>query len=319
MNLIVTIDTEEDNWGHFSPSGHTVENVRRIPELQRLFDDFDVTPTYLVTYPVAVDETVSAVLRSILAEGRCEIGTHCHPWNTPPFEKSQDSSRDSMLCNLPPHLQYAKIRRLHETVQRTFGIQPVSFRCGRWAFCSDVARHLVDVGYRIDTSVTPYTDWTVDHGPDFSMVPPRPFRLCPDDMPRLPATRHLLEVPATVGFLQPNFTLRSSILRAVRQRPLNRLHLAGLLYRLKVVTKVWLSPEISTTAQMIGLTKRLLRENYSILNLTFHSPSLQAGLTPFVRSGSDQGRLIRRLRDYLTFARACRIAPIKLSDALDLV
>ena len=319
MNLVVTIDTEEDNWADFRTSGHTVHNVRRIPDLQRLFDDFGVTPTYLVSYPVAVDETACSILRSIVAARRCEIGAHCHPWNTPPFAESEDRATDSMLCNLPADLQHAKIRRLHETIQHTLGVQPVMFRCGRWGLGADVIRALVDLGYRIDTSVTPYMDWTADDGPDFSAIPPRPFRLEDESPVGASAARPLLEVPVTIGFLQSNFALRSAALRAVQRRPLYKLRLTGILDRFGLATKVWLSPEASTTSQMIRLTTQMQRGNYTLFNLTFHSPSLQAGLTPFVRSRSDELELSRRLRDYLTFARAAGITPIKLSDASELL
>lgn len=317
MNLVVTVDAEEDNWAEFRPTGQTVHNIDRIPELQRLFEEFDVAPAYLVTYPVVVDETASSIFHSVLAGGRCEIGTHCHPWNTPPFEESHHLARDSMLCNLPPALQYAKIWRLHETIERTLGAKPVTFRSGRWGFGADVASHLVDIGYRVDTSMTPYVDWSSDHGPDFSMIAPRPFFLWPDRA--APSPRPLLEVPVTIGFLQSNFAFRNAMLKTVQRPPIHRLRLAGPLYRLGIATKVWLSPEVSTAPQMVRLTKQMQRQNCSVVNLTFHSPCLQPGLTPFARSRADAHRLIGRLRDYLTFARAAGIKPIKLSDVLDMV
>ena len=34
---------------------------------------------------------------------------------------------------------------------------PVAFRSGRWGFDAEVARNLLRLGYRIDTSITPYT------------------------------------------------------------------------------------------------------------------------------------------------------------------
>jgi hypothetical protein len=319
MNLVVTIDTEEDNWADFGTSGHTVHNIRRIPDLQRLFDDFGVIPTYLVSYPVAVDETASSILRSIVAARRCEIGAHCHPWNTPPFVASQDRVKDSMLCNLPADVQHAKIRHLHETIQRTLGVQPALFRSGRWGLGADVTRALVDLAYTVETSVTPYVDWTADHGPDFSTIPPRPFLLDGENTLGAPGTHPLLEVPLTIGFLQSNFALRSAALRAVQRGPVKRLPLTGILDRVGLASKVWLSPEVSTTTQMIRLTRQMQRQNYPLLNFTFHSPSLQAQLTPFVRSRSDEQQLVQRVRDYLTFARAARITPIKLSDVPDLL
>jgi hypothetical protein len=319
MHLAVTIDTEEDNWGDYRSAGHTVENIRRIPELQRLFEDFDVLPTYLVAYSVAADETARSILRPIASAGRCEIGAHCHPWNTPPFTAGDVTRHDSMLCNLPSELQGAKIRRLHQTIEQAFGSPPISFRCGRWGFRADMARHLVETGYRIDSSVTPYVDWTSDHGPDFSTIPPWPFRFGLRNAVATGLKRPLLEVPVTIGFLRSCFTLSNTVLRAVQRPSLKRLRLVGALDRLRLVSKVWLSPELSTAEQMIALTKRMLRQNCRILNLTFHSPTLQAGLTPFVRNRSDRDRFLDHLRAYLSFTRDAGIRSIKLADALEIV
>jgi len=63
MKLVVTIDTEEDNWGDYSPNGYTLENITYIPELQDLFDEYRVLPTYLVTYSVATDPQSSTIPR----------------------------------------------------------------------------------------------------------------------------------------------------------------------------------------------------------------------------------------------------------------
>ena len=46
---------------------------------------------------------------------------------------------------------------------------------------------------------------------------------------------------------------------SVQRRPINRLRLAGILSRLRLVSKIWLSPELSTAPQMIQLTKRMRR------------------------------------------------------------
>jgi hypothetical protein len=169
MYLIITIDTEEDNWGDYSPTGHALENIERIPDLQQLLNEFNVKPTYLITYPVATDERAISILKGILDEGKCEIGSHCHPWNTPPFEEV-NNKKNSMLCNLPIDLQFNKISFLHQTIQNNFGITPISFRAGRWGFNQEVAKNLFRLGYQIDTSITPFVDWADFHGPAFSRI-----------------------------------------------------------------------------------------------------------------------------------------------------
>jgi len=319
MNLAITIDTEEDDWGDYRTSGQRVENARRIPRLQRLFEEFGVIPTYLVTYSIAADDAARSILRPIAEAGGCEIGAHCHPWNTPPIAAARVPARDSMLCNLPVDVQIAKMRCLHETLQNAFGQPPTSFRCGRWGFGREIASHLIDLGYTIDSSVTPYMDWTSSDGPNFSNIPPRPYLLAVSGASNNAAGRPLLEVPVTIGFLRSCFALSNAILRSASRPPLKQLRVTGILDRFNLVSKVWLSPEESTAEQMIALTKRVLEQNCEILNLTFHSPSLLAGATPFVRTKSDEDQFLDRLRRYLMFVRESGIRSIKLSDAVALV
>jgi hypothetical protein len=86
--LLVTIDTEEEGlWGGtYRSTGNTVKNLRGLPRLQELCDEFGVRPTYLVDTPVVEDDYGSGLLATYQAEGRAEIGGHLHPWCTAPFE-----------------------------------------------------------------------------------------------------------------------------------------------------------------------------------------------------------------------------------------
>lgn len=311
MKLIVTIDTEEDNWGSYNPTGNTVENIGHIRELQELFDRYDVKPTYLLTYPVTTDDKSVSLLRGIMERGGCEIGTHCHPWNTPPF-REQTGPKNSMLCNLPSDLQYEKIRNLHETIRDRFDITPLSFRCGRWGLSEQVLINLTRLGYKIDTSVTPYTDWTGYYGPDMSKYTPHPFKFT-DGKENL--DHSLLEIPATVGFLQSNFAASNLIFDVAGLFPFRSFRIRGILDMLRMVNKVWLSPEQSDGKTMIALGKRMLKNKYPYLNMVFHSSTLKSGLTPFVKTCDDERKFLRRIEDFLVFSSDAGIESIKLCKA----
>ncbi|PYM94879.1 MAG: hypothetical protein DME04_06410 [Candidatus Rokuibacteriota bacterium] len=272
-----------------------------------------MTPTYLVTYPVATDDRAVALLKAIHDTQKCEIGAHCHPWNTPPLIE-ENSAAYSMLCNLPADLQYEKMKHLDEAIQRRLGVKPVSFRSGRFGYSTDVARNLDRLGYQVETSITPYVDWTREHGPDFTASTPRAFRFSSDDAFRESADGKLTQVPATVGFLQRDFARSSAILRTVTRAPLRRLKLAGMLHHLRLVNKVWLSPEQSSSAAMIALARNMIANGYRVLNMMFHSPSLKAGLTPFTRTTGDEKQLFLRLQEFLVFARDTGIESMKLAD-----
>lgn len=316
MKLIITIDTEEDNWGRYISEGYSLNNIDRIQALQDMFDSYNVFPTYLVTYPVATDESAVSILKNILDRGGCEIGTHAHPWNTPPFEE-EASEYNSMLCNLPADLQYRKIKYLHEAIQKSFDINPVCFRSGRWSYGPSVAFSLQDLGYAVDTSLTPYTDWTRYHGPDFTDVSPIPFKFSCDDIFKSSLDGNMMEIPATIGFLQSNFARCGRILKTVRSKPFAYFKLVGILYKLNIVNKVWLSPETTDSKTMIKLANNMLRNNHTVINMVFHSPTLMAGLTPFVRTKADEASFLKRIREFLVFANDNGIGSVRLSDSLE--
>ena len=60
--LVITIDTEEDQWG-ITREEPTTNNINALKQLQKLFDDYGVLPTYLVNWPV-VDSDVAVEILS---------------------------------------------------------------------------------------------------------------------------------------------------------------------------------------------------------------------------------------------------------------
>lgn len=317
MRLIITIDTEEDDWGSYRPTGATLGNIERIPALQELFDDYDVQPTYLLTYAVVADERAVSVLKAVYDQKKCDIGAHCHPWNTPPFEGENgdaNAKRKSMLCNLPPDVQFNKIRYLHETIRKNFGMEPISFRSGRWGYSDEVARCLHKLGYKIDTSILPYTDWACEYGPNFSDLSPQPYRFFPENALRESINGPLLEVPATVGYFQRNFNRCNRLFKTLQHQNVAPFRLVGMLHQLGLLNKIWLSPETSSGKEMIKLARRIRKNNYPFINLFFHSTSLKAGLSCYVRTKEDEQRFLQRIREFLAFTREEGIESVKLSD-----
>ena len=314
MNLVITIDTEEDNWGDYSSESFGIDNIKKIPSLQKIFDEFNIIPTYLVTYPVATNKVSVNILREILRQGKCEIGMHCHPWSTPPFEEERNPY-NSMLCNLPYELQYKKMSALHEVIEKNFGVRVKSFRAGRWGYNETVSKVIRSLDYGIDTSITPFMDWTAYHGPDFSSLTPEPYRFNEAEIFKSSKHGELLEVPATIGYLQDDFNFCNIIDRYLTSGVGKRLRLKGILDAMRLLNKVWLSPEGSDSGQMIELTKVLLRKKYKIINLFFHTTSLQAGLSYCVKTKEDEVSFSNNLKEYLTYVNENGINSIRLSDA----
>ena len=314
MKLVVTVDVEEDQWGITPARYATVNNVYRLPILQRVFDEFGIVPTYLLTYPVVRDGRAAAILRGMLDADECEIGAHCHPWNTPPHGESLTKFH-SMLNNLPPDLQFEKLHCLHEAIEDTFDMTPIAFRSGRWGFNAHVARQIARLGYRIDTSVTPYTSWAQESGPDFSHISPHPYTFAQESSNVSGLSGVLTEIPVSIGYLHGEFPVCANLVKWLKESPLHRFKVCGLLSKLRVVRKVWLSPEMETLARMIQLVRQMRRQGYDVLNLVFHSSALMGGCGPFVRNKVDEQVFLLKLESLLDCVRNEGIVFSSLSEA----
>lgn len=314
MRLIVSIDTEEDNWLPFSQAGYTTANTGRIPLLQKLFSDCGVRPTYLVTYQVASSNNAVTMLREIAAAGECEIGAHCHPWSQPPYEE-QPVIENSMLCNLPSDLQDRKIKYLHRTIQDRFGITPTSFRSGRWGYSAVVASTLRSLKYEVDSSITAHTNWRYCHGPDYTNVAPSPYRFDPPNIYVRKSDGGLLEVPATVGYLQRDAARSHARFENLRHSMFARFHVLGVLDRLHLLNKVELTPERSSHEKMVALVARMRDQGHELATMWFHSSTLMPGLTPFVKSETDARIFLDEIRKFLVSMKDMGIESITLSEA----
>jgi hypothetical protein len=300
VRVLVTVDVEEDQWASYAETGASTHNLEKLPELRDLAARHGARPTLFVNRPPLVEPRSAAIIRRLVEDGGCEIGTHCHPWNTPPFT-GPEGFAGSMMFNLPGSLNRAKIAEVHRLIEAELGVVPTSFRAGRWGLGPTVAGALVELGYTVDSSVTPFLDWSGHGGPNYARAPLRPYRFHPADVLRPSSDGPLVEVPATVGFLHGVPEVAARIRTALARGYLRRTRLLGLLDRLGLVACRWLSPETSTGEEMVALARNLVAREVGILNLTLHSSTLVPGLTPFVRDERDRTEFLRRIDTFLSF------------------
>lgn len=199
--IVVTVDTEaDDQWRHGAPL--TTGNVGWWAPLQELCDRHGARPTYLVTSEIATDDDAVAFLAPRAADGTAEVGAHLHPWTTPPFGEAPGLRHNDPAhvypCRLEAGLLEAKLATLTAQVRDRFGVVPAAFRAGRFGIDAVVGRMLADLGYVVDSSVTPFVSWAAndatpaDGGPDFRRQGPYPFRVAGTGSPGL------VELPVTV-------------------------------------------------------------------------------------------------------------------------
>ena len=239
---------------------------------------------------------------------------HCHPWNTPPYQEAMNR-HNSMLCNLPPSLQLEKLQCLHETLRRRFERPPLAFRSGRWGFGRETAGILTNLGCGVDTSITPYTSWTASDGPDFSSYSPHAFSFSSGDLSRNDPDGDMLEIPVTIGYVGGSFSRCHQLWKRLNKPPFHQLHLAGFLANLGLLRSVWLSPERETPVRLVRLLRQSMREGCRIVNVFFHSSSLQVGCTPFVRTSDQKMHFFRSLWTILEFCQKSDIKSVPLSQA----
>ncbi len=313
--FVVSIDTEEDIWGWASTAPVTCGNVKELPRLARFFRRLQVRPTFFVTYRVMSDPSARAVLRELAAEDWIEMGCHVHPWNTPPLD---DSPRRTMLHNLPRGVQAAKIGTATETFGEVFGHTPTSFRAGRFGFGRVTADCLIAQGYRVDSSVTPFFDWTgSSDGQDYTSAPLDIYGLDPehglfDDSPRA----RLIEVPLTSGYTRMRPRHWEAVARFLNHRAVRVTHIGGIGSLALGFRKTILSPESHTIEDLTALGTRVVESGVGHLHMFFHSSSLVPGLTPFSRTPEEVARLFGRIEEVLNrFSHACDLDFVSVGEA----
>ena len=290
--LLVVIDTEEEfDWtAPPNPASRAVTNVQSIPVLQSIFDRYGVRPAYLIDYPVASAPEAATLLRSIADSGRCEIGAHLHPWVTPPIEE-QVHPWHAFACNLPGGLEQRKIEALTRAIESAFGAAPIIFKAGAYGIGPRTPGILADLGYRIDTSLVPFTDFTAIGGPNFRSWTGQPFE----------TPEGIIEMPLSAGF-SGRFSRHGPRLFPRLERPIGRtLHLPGIAARLALLERLRLSPEGHALADMIRLTDAALARRERLFMLTLHSSTLLPGSTHYVRTPAERTAFLQRIEDFLRY------------------
>ena len=194
--LMVGVDTEGDNqWSAAARMQPTYENIHALPRLHDLLRRSGARPTYLTTYPVAVDPRSADRLAAAAAGADCEIGAHHHVWETPPCS-AEDARGLPYASQILLNRFDDQLQHLTDAVRRATGRSPVSYRSGRFGFHSSHTAVLERAGYLVDTSVQPLFYETHKGGPDFVDAPLTPYFLSYDSAV-IPGDSKVLEVPVS--------------------------------------------------------------------------------------------------------------------------
>jgi hypothetical protein len=315
--LLLTVDVEEDmpDWKITDPT--TTANARALPAMQAMCEELGVAPTYLCDYPMVTQPSAAAVLTDLARGGRCEIGTHLHPWNTPPFPGIPGVDADERqlpyyLSQLGPERFARKLETLTAAIADLTGRRPVSFRAGRYGIDAATLAELPRQGYTTDTSVTPLVHHFADGGPDFRSAPLVPYFPSAADVCRrgeLP----IVEIPVSIGLTRrvPGF-LRSAYVKIPAKT-----RIRGLLSRdfLGLVDFAWLYPARFDMELMSRAATTLAESGVPFLNVFLHSSELIPGASSLIRTEADAEGCRARLREILEFCiRRFDAVPLTLEE-----
>jgi hypothetical protein len=295
MKLAVTIDVEEEGLfrGTYETGNAPVENVSRLGLLHLIFSELEIHPTLFVSYQAARCERFRGFLLDLSEKWKGEIGAHLHYWNTPPIEPIPFADPVPSEWILRPLLS-AKLDTLMESL-RQMGVQPRSFRMGRFSMGSNLFSLLEEKGFMVDSSILPGREW--DGGPSHLSAPIDPYFPDPKDV-CAPGGSRILEAPLTIvpvlrsaAFLLQAFGKRSSqgakrvgrFLQSLLTLPAQPAWVG--LHRLKAAASIH------------------RRRGGEVINIHMHSSELMPGGYPGHQTEEDVRRFLLKLKGFLGWLR----------------
>lgn len=298
-------DTEEEfDWSKPRSRGNrSTTHMRAMPDMQERFRRRGVKPVHLVDHPIATDPASVAMLREWLERDEVSIGTQLHPWVNPPHDE-EVTTFNSFVGNLPVELERAKIDNLTGTIEIAFGRRPVVYRAGRYGIGPNTAALLEEAGYRADVSVRALFDYGDEGGPDFSRIRPLPYRI---------GDGALVELPLSAAYVGRLRAKGRGLYQAADRLPRGR----GLLSRLGLLDRVPLTPEDVPLAEALAAARALIDDGVRWFSLSFHSPSVEPGHTPYVRTAEDLRTFHAWWEGMLDFFAAEGIAPASIEETIE--
>ena len=291
--LLVSVDAEEEfDWRTFSRATSSVTTMSRQHLAHQIFARYGIIPTYAVDYPVADRDDGYKPLLELLQDGLCEIGAQLHAWVTPP-QIEELGERNSFGGNLPEELEHSKLKNLTERIEVNLGVRPRLYRAGRYGAGPNTPHILNQLGYTMDCSVLPQARPTSPYAPDYTGAPVSPYWIG--------SGARLLEIPVTRSMTGLASKSESTLGPYVFSRTATALRLPGVMARLRLLDEIRLSPEGTTLNEAKRLTRFLLAAGQKVFVVSYHTPSLGLGHTPYVRNATDLKKFFDWLEGYFEY------------------
>lgn len=301
--FIVTIDTECDkteDWSNSSPiSFNGVQRgVKEI--LQPLFEKYSIKPVYFLSYEVLSNAECVSYFKSLLINNKCELATHLH------YEYVIDEIELNQLSGLKcdgvqNSLSYKEEKHFLNIITKKFidcfGIKPISFRAGRYGISKNTGSILHNLGYRIDSSITPLTRWNYENEKNslnFRLIEREPYFVDLEKGLKCKGSSNLLEVPISIF---KNKTFKSYLKYLLK----------------KEYTKTWIRPYVSPLNRIIECIKGDINNDTPIV-IMFHNMEVVPGMSPYVQSEEQSLDYILTLDKIFSYCTKLKISPVTLNE-----
>jgi hypothetical protein len=318
----VTMDVEVDKDPHYRVSSPSrFRNVTEaIPHLlEPLFCELGVKPTYLLSSEVMQDKESVAVLKQLRSQH--ELGTHGHAELLgPEVDVSLFAGKPmhDFINDYPPEVQREKLSWLTELFIKTFGYPPRSFRAGRFGVNGYTLRILQDLGYQVDSSVTPGLYWYNNHQVlNFIHAPEQPYHPDEEDVTKI-GELDIWEVPVSSWEASSLGKKVRAWLASGNPAPQVIPEIAKKIL-LKATSRLrWLRPTNFSPATLRRWVDNYIKRNANRDNvfiiIMFHPLELIPGASPYSLNPKKAKMIINNLRQLLLYINDKQIKFITLSE-----
>jgi|GEM_PF-1331233 hypothetical protein len=295
INLIISIDTECDKgpgWKTQFPLAFRGVHECIGEVLQPLFERNAVKPTYLLSPEVIQDQEC---VNFFAKYKNVELGTHLHSEFIEPQADYTAEATHQIQARLTPSIEHQKLINLTNIFISAFGYSPKSFRSGRFGISQSTLGFLDELGYLVDSSVTPFTKQYFDNNfqIDHWGAPIKPYHPSIINF-RKPGNLSILEVPVSISITR------------LQKFPYKILKVVGCVgrFRNKLESqRISLRPIRNERVPLIDIANEIINHwparNIPVLNVMTHNVEYIAGLSPKSNTNEEAESIFHSLRNLL--------------------
>ncbi len=297
-SLAIVIHTEEEfDWnGGFFTSNNKVTHGKALITFCESIIAIGGKITFALDYAFVNSDDGQKVIKHFNDHhpNDIEFATHLHPWVNPPHHSNavdEVSNLNSYPGNLAKEDEFNKLKALTDKITEVCGAAPVTYLAGRYGIGNNTLNTLQQLGYQTDVSISPFSDFSHQQGPDFSHYSNQVH-----EQGGLTHWPHTTAIVALFSFVARYFNNNPARYEGWQKKSLIRIAL-----KLLRVKRQRLSPEGFALSDLKKITNTQLALGHNNLIFSFHSPSVKAGLTPYVGTERDAENFLTTTTDYINW------------------